>query len=319
MDTTSKNIPSWDAEKWLIEWLPIWDSRNRTSQHLFRAKYYQEHIKIVQSRCYISQSGKEVHIPWDAYEMMNSSKLYSQELHVGTPTNVYDTVFEVRKMDCLDAARELQQKNDGVTAVLNLANRKNPGGGVYTGSGAQEESCFLRSNYYTALYPFAAYAAQYGLPKARESYPLDRNFGGVWSEGVTVFRGLELQGYPLLDEPWKTNFIAVAAINRPPTVIENNEIRLRSDMISGSLNKIRTIMNIAADNNVTNLVLGAIGCGAFRNPPKHIAELFLQVLNEPEYKGRFKNVVFAILSGDLCDVFADVFGCVVDNPNEIVT
>ena len=312
MDTTSISIPSWNAEKWLKEWLPIWDRRIRWEQHAFRAQYYKDHVKIVERRCYISQSGKEVHIPWDAYEMMTGSKLYSRELHPAPPTNVYDTVFEVRKMDCLDAARELQQKSDGITAVLNLANRQNPGGGVYTGSGAQEESCFLRSNYYTALYPFAEYAAQYGLPKAKESYPLDRNFGGVWSKGITVFRGRELQGYPLLDEPWKTNFIAVAAINRPPTVIENGEIRLRSDMVAASLNKIRTIMNIAADNNVTNLVLGALGCGAFRNPPKHIAELFLQVLNEPEHKGRFENVVFAILDSGLCDIFADVFGCEAD-------
>ena len=66
-------------------------------------------------------------------------------------------------------------------------------------------------------------------------------------------------------------------------------------------------MNIAADNNVINLVLGAMGCGAFRNPPKHIAELFRQVLNEPQYKGRFRRVVFAIINEDLCNVFSDVF------------
>ena len=309
MDNYTTPIPSWNAEKWLKEWLPIWNRRIRFEQHLFRAAYYQEHIKIVENRCYISQSGKEVHIPWDAYEMMNSSKLYSCELHPAPPEKIYQTVFEVRKMDCLDAAKELQQKTDGSTAVLNLANRQNPGGGVYSGSGAQEESCFLRSNYYTAMYPFGEHYAQYGLPKAKESYPLDRNFGGVWSEGITVFRGRELQGYPLLDEPWKTNFIAVAAINHPAIVIENGETRLRSDMVAGAVNKIRTIMNIAAENNVKNLVLGALGCGAFRNPPKHIAELFLQVLNEPEHKGRFEHVVFAILDGGLCDTFADVFGC----------
>ena len=66
-------------------------------------------------------------------------------------------------------------------------------------------------------------------------------------------------------------------------------------------------VNIAADNNVINLVLGAMGCGAFRNPPKHIAELFRQVLNEPQYKGRFRRVVFAIINEDLCNVFSDVF------------
>ena len=262
---------------------------------------------MVEAGCYISQSGKEIQIPWDAYAMMKSSKMYSSELTVQPPTAVFDTTVEIWQMDCLDAAKKIQLETDGITAVLNLANRQNPGGGVYTGSGAQEESCFLRSNYFTALYPFAEYANQYALPKSKEQYPLDRNFGGVWSEGITVFRGRELEGYPLLDEPWKTNFIAVAAINRPQTIEENGETRLHPDMVQGALNKIRTIMNIAADNHVSNLVLGAMGCGAFHNPPKHIAELFLQVMNEPQYKGRFQRIVFAIINEKLCDIFAKVF------------
>ena len=247
---------AWDSEEWLKEFLPIWDSRDRYEQHKFRARYYQKHIKVVEAQCYISQSGKEVQIPWDPYEMMNASKMYSKEFNVLPPEKVFDTKIEVWQMDCLDAAKKVQYETEGITAVLNLANRQNPGGGVYTGSGAQEESCFLRSNYYTALYPFAEYAEEYGLPKAKESYPLDRDFGGVWSRGITIFRGRELEGYPLLDEPWKTNFIAVAAINRPRTIEENGKTRLHPDMIQGSLNKIRTIMNIASDNNVTNLILG---------------------------------------------------------------
>ena len=181
-----------------------------------------------------------------------------------------------------------------MTAVLNLANQQDPGGGVYTGSGAQEESCFLRSNYYTALYPFAQYAEQYDLPRAEAQYPLDRNFGGVWSAGVTVFRGHELDGYPLLEEPWQTNFIAVAAINRPATVMEHGELMLHPSMVAGMRNKIRTIMGIAADNGVSNLVLGTLGCGAFKNPPKHVAALFREVLEEPAFKGRYRRIVFAI-------------------------
>ncbi|MCR4646215.1 MAG: TIGR02452 family protein [Oscillospiraceae bacterium] len=300
---------SWDHEAWLTEFLPIWNRRIRVEQHAFRAKYYNQHVAVVQAKCYISRSGKVVQIPWDAYEMMRNSKMYAAPITVQPAEVTYDTQVEVWNMDCLDAAKKIQDETEGVTAVLNLANRQNPGGGVFTGSGAQEESCFLRSNYFTALYPFASYAGQYGLPKAPQQYPLDRNFGGVWSKGVTVFRGKELEGYPLLDEPWKTNFIAVAAINRPATVMNCGELRLTPDMVQGTLNKIRTIMNIAADNNVTNLVLGALGCGAFRNPPRHVAELFRQVLEEPPYKGRFHRIVFAITDGDLCRIFADVFDC----------
>ena len=300
---------AWDARGWLKEWLPVWDSRVRARQHAVRAAYYMDHVRITELGRYISQSGKEVEIPWDARRMLENSDMYSTECTPEPPECLLDTAVEVWNMDCLDAAKRLQEESGGLTAVLNLANRRNPGGGVFTGSGAQEESCFLRSNYFAALYPFADYANDYDLPRAKEQYPMDRDFGGVWSGGVTVFRGRELEGYPLLDAPWKTNFIAVAAMNRPRTVMDAGQERLHPDCVPGTLNKIRTVMNIAADHGVNNLVLGALGCGAFRNPPRHIAELFAQVLNEPPYRGRFSRVVFAITNGSLCDVFADVFHC----------
>jgi uncharacterized protein (TIGR02452 family) len=42
------------------------------------------------------------------------------------------------------------------------------------------------------------------------------------------------------------------------------------------------------------LVLGAFGCGAFANPPKHMAKIFREVFMEKEFKNKFKSVVFAI-------------------------
>ena len=39
----------------------------------------------------------------------------------------------------------------------------------------------------------------------------------------------------------------------------------------------------------------AWGCGAFRNPPRHIAELFHQVMEEAEFRNRFRKIVFAII------------------------
>lgn len=270
---------------------------------------------MVQRKAYLS-GGKKVSIPWEPDEMLRHTKYYAYEMHPEAPEHVYDTQVEVWKMDCLDAAQKVQKEDaesgrtteEDRTAVLNMANRQNPGGGVYTGSGAQEESIFLRTNIYTALYPYSAYSGEYGLPEATEHYPLDRNYGGIWSGNVTVFRDKECSGYKLLSNPWKTNFITVAALNSPATVTgEGGELRLRDDLILPALHKIRTIMNIAADQKVSNLILGAMGCGAFHNPPEHIAELFRQVLNEPEYKGRFRRVAFAILGDQLYKTFSKVF------------
>lgn len=39
----------------------------------------------------------------------------------------------------------------------------------------------------------------------------------------------------------------------------------------------------------------ALGCGAFRNPPEHMAEIFDSVLHEPEFANKFKVVRFAVI------------------------
>lgn len=60
-------------------------------------------------------------------------------------------------------------------------------------------------------------------------------------------------------------------------------------------NKIRTILRIGLQNGHDSLVLGALGCGAFCNPPQHIALLFHETLNEHEFANKYKHISFAIL------------------------
>ena len=69
------------------------------------------------------------------------------------------------------------------------------------------------------------------------------------------------------------------------------------------------------DDVIEVLVLSAFGCGAFENPPRHMAELFKCVLQEDEFRNRFAEIVFAILKRDETEnkkgnyeSFRDVFG-----------
>jgi len=66
-------------------------------------------------------------------------------------------------------------------------------------------------------------------------------------------------------------------------------------MAAGTRAKIRAILRIAAHHDQVDLVLSAFGCGAFRNPPHHIAMLFREILAEPELTGVFRRVAFAII------------------------
>ena len=58
---------------------------------------------------------------------------------------------------------------------------------------------------------------------------------------------------------------------------------------------IRPILETAMDNGIEALVLGAFGCGAFRNPPQLVSQAFHSVLEEDGYKEHFAKIVFAII------------------------
>ena len=57
--------------------------------------------------------------------------------------------------------------------------------------------------------------------------------------------------------------------------------------------RVKAVLNAAAMSGHTNLVLGAWGCGAFGNPPTHVARIFKEELES--YQGVFAAVVFAII------------------------
>lgn len=258
-------------------------SRNR--QRL--AEIYQETIGIVNNGQYETPDGKIVVLDSDL-EMRQNSRFYSKEFTVHDfPCKSTATGIDVVNNDSIDAGLALKQEGYN-PVVLNFANRRNAGGGVLNGARAQEETIFRRTNLFRSLYQFMYYAESFNLQKNRHQYPMDPNFGGIYTPYATVFRASD---YTLLNIPQKISFISVAAMNRPRLV--DNEIA--PELISGTLNKMRTILRIGLYHGHNAIVLGAFGCGAFQNPPKHIARLFKQVINESEFKNKFKKIVFAVI------------------------
>merc|ERR1719325_593202 len=57
--------------------------------------------------------------------------------------------------------------------------------------------------------------------------------------------------------------------------------------------KARSVLHVAAEKGHDALVLGAFGCGYFRNPPEIVARTFSELLKE-EFANIFSAVVFAI-------------------------
>lgn len=234
------------------------------------------------------------------------SKLYNEEVRLEPLTDEpWKTKVAVVNGDCLEVGKTML--DEGLNpAVLNMANAFRPGGGVINGARAQEECIFRRSNLFMSLYRYDSYhntilekmsdnSADFGL--IEQGYPMDENYGGIYSGGVTVFKD---GNYDRMEDVYQTAFISVAALN----ISRAMRFRERDFLCNGLLNeeairitknKIRTIYRIGVLHGHDSLVLGAWGCGAFGNPPEQMAQLFMEVLGEDEFKGRYKDIRFAII------------------------
>ena len=255
-------------------------------------KIYLETMQIAMKGCYTACDGTEVVMP-STKAMIEGTRFYTERLDAGSvPCRENPTGIDVMNMDSIKCGRKLL--DEGMNpVVLNMANRHFPGGGVLNGSRAQEESLFRSTNLFLSLYRFnKTYASLCKLETAAQQYPMPQEFGGIYVPNATVFREGIDNDFALLPHPYALSFVSVAAISNP-TLTENG--MLTEDAIYLTKEKMRTILRIGLLNGHDCIVLGAFGCGAFHNPPRHIARLFHEVIEEKEFKDKYHKIAFAIL------------------------
>lgn len=181
-----------------------------------------------------------------------------------------------------------KHKGKGKIAVLNFANPETPGGGVTNGAMAQEECLCRCSNLYPCLNQESVFEDYYNYHrKLGNHFYTDRI---IYSPGITVFKDEELQLMP--QEDWfQVDVITCAAPYLAKRKHTNQKALL--ELFKG---RVQNIFEVAAENNVDILILGAFGCGAFKNPPTVVAKAFHEVIDENKYREQFRKIIFAIKS-----------------------
>jgi uncharacterized protein (TIGR02452 family) len=111
----------------------------------------------------------------------------------------------------------------------------------------------------------------------------------IYSPDVPIFRDDDGR---LLDEPYCVAMITAPAVNAG-VVLERDRSR-RSQISAAMRERVARVLAIAATNGHDALVLGAWGCGVFKNDPAEIAGMFDTALRGP-FAGAFVIVVFAVL------------------------
>ena len=239
---------------------------------------------------------------------LDGAKLYKEPFDVSGLGRVYESMQTgCINADCMDVAEQLIEKGYN-PAILNLASAKRPCGGWDAGMGAQEESLCFSSTLSQSLYQFGdpkyKNVRDSGVPLKEVGYPHNINYGGIYSPGVTFFRNNISKYYTLREKFFKCDVITVAALcfNGKSHYAGVDELSYQAEdggfTTEGKeimLNKIRTIFRMGVEHGNDCIVAGGFGCGAYALLPSAVAPLFRVVLEEPEFKNKFKLVVFAIL------------------------
>lgn len=170
-------------------------------------------------------------------------------------------------------------------AVLNFANNHNVGGSPFY-AGAQEESLCRTSSLYPCILNEEKTFYKYHT-KLYEQGKLDNRGNGdlIYSPNVLVFKSDESAPKMLNSED--RFFVDIITLAAPQFSSVKEAGNFYKEKIKP---RLRKVFEVAKENRVEVLILGAWGCGAFHNPTQEVAEVFKELCSE--YK--FDTIEFAI-------------------------
>lgn len=181
--------------------------------------------------------------------------------------------FNIRVLNCGSFEPINEYEN---CCVLNFASAINPGGGYVRGAIAQEEALCRQSDLYEEL-KNQIYFYEFHRKNNSELH----SDWMLYSKNITVFR----DEYFNFVNPKTCSVITAAAPRNVPGKTNKKDIE------ECFYRRIEKILTICEHHNHKNIILGAWGCGVFRNDPAFVSRCFNEVLSSG---WSFDNVVFSV-------------------------
>ncbi len=173
---------------------------------------------------------------------------------------------------------------------LNFASAKHPGGGFTWGTMAQEEALAYSSILYASL-DAAPWFYESHMELEKGGHPPLYTDSVIVSPFVTFFRNDQ---FGFLDQPFSATVLTCAA---PKTVdIMDKFPKFLHQVKPVFEQRMERMFRVAIDAGITHFVLGAWGCGVFKNDPEMVATLFKE--NLEKYGKYFDHIVFAIYGSE---------------------
>jgi uncharacterized protein (TIGR02452 family) len=210
-----------------------------------------------------------------------------EQLVAGGPSEktVGHTKIAVTREKTQQAARRLAE-DEGLDDVvlLNFASARNVGGGFLNGARAQEEDVVRSGGLYRCLETQPDYYAQ----NRRLSSPLYTDHI-IYSPRVPFFRGA---GPELLPAAFLASVITAPAPNAGEYLRRARDGH--EELREALFRRVSYVLAVAEAHRHSALVLGAWGCGVFRNEPDQVADAFFTHLESDRFRSSFARVDFAV-------------------------
>lgn len=236
---------------------------------------------------------------------INGSWYYRGEVEFDKPTRFDEVTTEII-VEPLTTTEAIIKYASGNRAALNFASYKYPGGGFIKGSIAQEEALCHDSFLYNVLSAKVfAPLYEWNRKTIHQFNGLYSNFG-IYSPNIVFEKytqDIVFEKYPpfgTTKNEVKCDVITVAAPNL--SAYHKGE---DAEYISTMHKRIKFVLDIAKKHNIDTLILGAFGCGVFKNDPTFVSTVFKELLNSGNYN--FKKVIFAVPAGPNYNAFEKTF------------
>jgi uncharacterized protein (TIGR02452 family) len=263
----------------------------------------QQTLAIIEAGGYVLPDGRSVAIANELRKCLEGTRLLQPaELRallaqvLSQPSAPIRATIEIRNESTLAGIERLLRESCAPVAALNFASAYSPGGGFLNGSQAQEESLARSSGLYASLMQ----AGEFYERNRRRSSPLHPD-DVIFSPDCPVFRD---DAGSLLSEVHCAAFVSSAAPNAGALKTSRpQDLHLVQETLQ---RRAEYVLALMASQGYRHIVLGAWGCGVFRNDPKVVAEVLMKSLSSPDWAGRFSRVVFSIIEppdSDLIGLF----------------
>lgn len=194
------------------------------------------------------------------------------------------TDYRVANESAVKTVHDLAANGAESIGLLNFASAKNAGGGFLNGANAQEENLAATSGLYPSQLRHSGYYAA-----NRASGTMMYTHHAIYSPDVVFFRD---ERFELAAPPAYASVLTLPAVNYGQVLLKGEDAAQAKIVM---LERMRLALAIFAEQGDRTLVLGAYGCGVFRNDPAEVASWWRRLLDGEGWAVHFDQVIFAVL------------------------